>query len=599
MTVTRSNRALRGALVALALGVGACGDPPSVEVSTYVGPSHARRDPERQAAQTRQLLAALLPVAAEEAGPATDTATDTAPSVAAHPPTNAEELDGLVRALAKGPLGDLAGPAGRIAAAGPEVWPRVAELVAADLPSPKGEYVSLLAAIGGDVPNRYGHFARRWKKAHGHDVKLSEDWLADLLALPRAKVSSALHDVYRDAILRAALFRAAASAARDPDLAPAVVSTLLDAAFAHDGVFRDEIARAIESIGDAAVPQLIASSIVPPHDKRHDLDTWVMRPRFAESMLDRMDRLHPTRAIEAATRDPELLSRVIAAYGFALRGEAVKEVLRFVDAPGREVRAAARVAWLSYVAGPAPKTRSRTIKLLGGGTGHAQAYLSYRERARLAILAELTAHAPDLLEPPCEERREDGSIDTQCQAQPLRLTLALFDRLDRARDAADAEALAAALASTDEDDGVRRIDALLAADGTIPEPAKVAAFLERVARRAVGDGRIARAAQLFRKAAMVVADRDPALGRRLRVQALLAEASVDGLAPEGRAMLLRTAATLQPDDERIRGALGAIETVGRPGDGELPLAWGAALVALMLSCLSVLGRRLRAAWATP
>lgn len=597
MTPTsRLARRTRRALLLVAIGLGACGDAPSVEVSTFVGPAHARKDPERQAAHTREVLAALLP-----APKATEPATPTAPEIAAHPPTNAEELDGLARAIAKGSLSDLAGPAGRIAAAGPEVWPRVAELLSADLGSPKGDYVSLLRAIGGDVPNRYGHFALHWKKAHGHDVKLSEDWLSDLLALPRAKVSSALHDVYRDTILRAALFRAAAAAARDPDLAPHVVSALLDAAFANDGLFRDEVARAIDSIGDAAIPQLVASSIVPPHDKRHDLDTWVMRPRFAEAMLDRMDRLHPSRALEAASRDPELLSQVLAAYGYALRGEAAQEVLRFADAPTPEVRAAARVAWLSYVAGPAPKTRSRRIKLLGGATAHAQAFLSYRERARLAILAELTAHAPELLEPPCEERREDGSIDAACEAQPLRLTLAYFDRLDRRRTARQADALAAALASEDLDAGVRQIDHLLAADGTIAEPVKVAAFLERVAVSAAAEHRLARAAQLFRKAAMLSAREDAELSSRLRVQALLAEASVEGLGADGRAMLLRTAADLDPQDERIERALASIRPAGASAKAtaDPPLLWGAALVALALTCLSVIGRRIRAAWASP
>jgi hypothetical protein len=590
------SRRLRGALLLGAVAFFGCGETPSVEVSTFVGPSHARRDPELKAKAAREILTALLP-----AQPADAPAVDEAPEIAVHPPTNTRELDGLVGAIETGSLSDLQGPAGRIAAAGPEVWPRIAELLSADLAGPKGDYVSILRAIGGDVPNRYGHFALRWKKAHGHDVKLSDDWFRDLLALPRAKVSSGLREVYRDAILRTALFRAAASAAQDPDLASDVVSALLDAAFVHDGLFRDEIARAIESIGDPAIPQLVASSIVPPHDKRHDLVTWVMRPRFAEAMLDRMDRLHPSRAVESASRDPELLARVLSAYGVALRGEAAQEVLRYVDAPAPGVRAAARVAWLSYVAGPAPKGNSRTVKLLGGGTAHRQAFLTYRERARLAIMAELSGRAPELLEAPCEERRENGSIDLACEAQPLRLTLAYFERLDRARAAAQAEALEDALASSDADEGVRKIDQLLAGDGEIGEPARVAAFLEQVGRSAVAEGRLARAAQLFRKAAMLCVRHDAEMSRRLRVQALLAEASVEGLGEDGRAMLLRTAAALEPEDTRIQRALAAIQPAraSTKAASDPPLLFGAALVALALVCLSVIGRRLRAASASP
>lgn len=583
--------ALRRPLVLAALLVASgCSDTPTVDVSTYVGPSHARKDPERQAAQTREVLAALLP-APEAAAPEVE-----APTITVHAPRDAEQLEGLVAAMRTGSIADLGGPARRIAAAGPEVWPGVRALLAAERPAPKGDYRSLLRAIGGDVPNRYGHFALHWKKAHGHKVKLSEDWFQDLLALPRSKVSSGLRDVYRDTILHAALLRAAVGAAADPALAPDVVSTLLDAAFRDDGLFRDEVARAIESIGDPAIPHLVAAAVVPRHARRHDLEAWVMRPQFAEAMLDRMDRLHPSRAIEAVGSDPQLLSQVLAAYGVALRSEAATEILARVDAPTPKVRSAARVAWLSYVAGPAPGISSRTIKLLGGGTGHAQAFLSYRERARLALLGQLAASAPDLLEPPCDERRENGSIDAHCQSQPLRLTLAYFQRLDDARSAARARALEAALGAEDPDEGVRRIDRLLAQENAITQPDRVAAFLERVGREALAAGRPARAAQLLRKAAVLSAPRDATLAERLHVQALLAEASVEGLGADGRAMLLRTAAELDPDDDQIQQALAAVrrERAIRPSSGP-NLAWGIGLVALALSCLSMIGGGVRRA----
>lgn len=552
------SRARRG-LMALGLVAAGCGAPsPTVEISTYVGPAHARADAharlEHAATVARTLLAELSP---PERGPAS-TPGQLVRDDPVHPPTDAEELASLVRALRTAPLDELDGPARRLAAAGPAVWPQVRQALVAERKAPKGDYRSLLAAIGGDVPNRYGHFALSWKKAHGHAVKLSQDWFSDLLTLPTGRISRGLMAVYRDCVIETALLRAAASiGAQDSARTGEVVATLLDVAYLHQGTFRDEVGRALSGVGDEAIPYLLIESMPPPGRRKKDRreDIPALRADYARLQLDKMDRLHPQRATAAVREDPRLLARVLHAYGTVRPGEAASVLLDFVDAEDPTVRAAARAAFVAFVDGPPPPAHGRTIRLLGGGTGRALSRLSYRQRAGLAIRERMAAEIPDRLEPECEEQREDGSIDRACEAQPQRLTEVYFAWLADRRAQADQQALAEALAEAEVDRRVDRLDRLLAGNPTLTLGDRLVPVYREAAEAATARGDAARAGQLLRKAARLAEPREPETGQALRVRALLAEASVPQLSPEGRRMLLTSARSLAPHDPRIDAAM--------------------------------------------
>src|SRR5690606_30005518 len=101
-----------------------------------------------------------------------------APATEAQPiaaPRTGAELDALITGLRGAPHRDLAPLAAAVAATPPALWPEVRALLLAPRSARKADYKALLAVIGGDVPNRYGHFELAWKQAHGHTVRLSED----------------------------------------------------------------------------------------------------------------------------------------------------------------------------------------------------------------------------------------------------------------------------------------------------------------------------------------------------------------------------------------------------------------------------------------
>ena len=583
----------------LALG---CREPePDVQVQTYVGPSYARHDEEQRQAYTVEVARAVWSDYMPKST-ATSAAEPEVPTVApVDVPSTAEQFEQLVTALRKAPLDELDGPARRLAASSPALWPQIREALLAERKSPKGDYRSMLDAIGGDVPNRYGHFARAWKKAHGHAVKLSTDWFEDLLVLPSGRISRGIRPVYRDLVLQTALLRAASSiGATDTTLTGDVVATLLDAAYMMDGTFRDEVGRTIANVGDEAVPHLIIESI-SPSDRRRDQETVpVRRARYAEVQLDKMDRLHPSRTTEAIRDDPRLLALTLNAYGTRRPGEAASVLLEFADASDRSVRTAARASFAAMVTGPPPAVARRTVRLLGGGTANRQSHLTYRHRASIAIRERLEADAPDLLEPACEIKREDGSIDTQCESQPDRLSVAYFAWLDARREAADQKALAMALAEPDVRARASRLDGLLVSNPELSLGDQLVPVYVEAAEAAEADEDLARAGQLLRKAARLAEREDPDYGKALRVRALLAEASVPALTPEGQSMLLASAAVLAPQDPRVNEALTAldehgVERAGTPEQRWMPIAG----VAFGLWCLGALGAWWRRRRTTP
>ena len=561
----------------------ACSGPPAeVVIDTRVGEAQARSQREEALRQ----LSALRDVAIEwwqtrderraaAAGAKHDAPPDPtlAPNYEAEPPRDASAFAAQVRAIREGPIDEVATPLHNLAQAGPQVWPEIRELLVAERERPKREYKQVLAVIGGDVPNRYGHFALHWKKAHGYDVRLSEDWFGDLLALAPARISKLLRPVYRDALLTCALARAATHvAAQEPELTGEVVASLLDAAYVHGGTFRDEIGRSIDALGDPAIPHLLRESI-PPEEAEEGTDEE-RRAAYASYCLDRMDRLHPTRAVEAVAGDRRLLADVLAAYGEVRDGEAAPLLLDWIDADAPGVRRAARGAFEQYVTGPLPKVRRKSIRLLGGRTSTQRAELSYREHARLAIRARIEADEPELLEPECELFESGGIVNAECERQPERLSRAYLALLDERRAARRDALIARALSHSDRVEGAAMLDTLLTGGGEEVEPNLLAPFYVEVAAEAEAEDP-ARAAQLLRKSAMLLAEHDEVRSRELTVDALVLESEIEGVDLRGREMLLASAPELDPASEAVSAAMGRLADDRLAGGAKLRegLAW--------------------------
>ncbi len=581
-----NHRALPWILVMATL---ACTPSLEVEVDTAIG-SRARRDDPAARAQDVSVMARALFGRDEATGEAE------LPALAGpvHPPRAVEELDDLVVAIRKGALDEIGGPAHRLQHAEASLWPQLRALLLAPRRAPKGDYRSTLAAIGGDVPNRYGHFDLAWKKAHGFATKLSEDWFEDLLVMPRSKLSPSLVPVYRDCVLTTALLQAASEIGKNPGYSEDVVNVLLEAAYVHEGTFRDEVGRAVARIGDEAVPWLLRRAI-PPQGRDPEA---AQRAAYAQALLDRMDRWIPERAEAALRAEPRRLAAALTAWGEARDGHAAPVMLAHVDSKIPSVRAAARAAFVALVEGPPPKSVSRRVRLLGGGTGHAQAYLNYRQLAALAVRDAIVRLDPQLLEAPCDLTLDPRGrpLDPTCEQQPARHAEAYFAALDTARASDTRRSIALALAAVDRDARVAALDRLLAERPELGDaPVLVEAYREAAAA-ALQDGDAAKTAALSRKASVLVRSRDPELADTLQVQALLAEATLPALPEAGREMLLRTAAGLRPDDPHVDGALAGLARA-QPSAPELSrprIGLGVALVGLAFACLVALrglGRR--------
>jgi hypothetical protein len=554
--------------VLLLAGVISCSGPPAeVVIDTHVGEQRAASELEQlrttmttlaevgeqwwMLRDQRRALAANEPSAQPQAVEVF--------SYTPEPPLERSAFTAQVAALREGPIDEVGMITRNLAEAGPLLWPDIAALLLAEREHPKRAYTQVLAVIGGDVPNRYGHFDLHWKQAHGYDVRVSNDWFEDLLGVAPGRIMGPLRPVYRESLLTVALLRAASNIARaEPRRVGEIVPVLLDAAYVHDGTFRDEIGRAVDAIGDDAIPHLLRESVPP--DGAEDGSIPERRAAYATHCLDRMDRLHPSSALEAVADDRMLLADVLDAYALVREGEAAPLILAWVDADAPGVRQAARKAFEAYVLGPTPQIRRKAIRLFNGETSTQRASLSYREHARLAIRAKLESVAPHLLEsePECELWLPGGLVEPNCERQPERLYHAYIELLDAGRRTRRDALVADALASDDGVAGAALLDTLLT-DGSNPvEPDLIAPFYAEVATTLEVNGETARAAALLRKSAMLLADADPMRAQELTVDALLLEAQQDGIDDRGRQMLLATAATLD-DGPEVRAAMGQFE----------------------------------------
>lgn len=614
----------------LATALAACSPEPQVEVLTRSGPETEQA---RAWADSFELWAARLaslgereldaqvadlppedvaapaparrrkrPPKAEAPGPEEQVVPDMpeAPGLEAQPvapPRSSAELADLVAALQSAPHRDLPPLARALAGAPAELWPELRPLLLAPRKARKADYKAFLAQIGGDVPNRYGHFELAWKRAHGYTVRLSEDWFEDLLALPSSKVSKIFRGIHRDAVLTAALLRAASSIGADPARTEDVVDALLAAAYVHEGTFRDEVGRALRRLGDPAVPTLLLRSVRPalPADEKKAQEVKdslaYKTAEYAGYQVDRMDRSHPRKALAAVRDEPRRLAELLAAYGVVRPGDAAAPILDHVDSPIPRVREAARAAFLAYVTGPAPRAERKVVRLLGGGTSEAPALPTYRDMARVAILGRLADERSALHEPDCRSARKDSPADPTCEQQPERLARAYFAGLDDQRREREHAQIAAALAEPDCAAAIAMLDVLLADDPALSARAELVPTYEAAAAEAGEAGDLATSARLYRKSAALLVDSDPARADELRARALLAEAEL-AATPEGRGMLLATAQTLVPDDPELQARLA--ESAERPAtaaEAALPvnLAQRTGMAAGALALLFALG----------
>lgn len=167
------------------------------------------------------------------------------------------------------------------------------------------------------------------------------------------------------------------------------VNAIFEFAFQHEGVFRDECGRAIRSMDSVALPILIRRMHLQGKGtgKQNRWSLW---------QLDRMDRARPAKALATAP-DDRVRAEILHAYGEVRSIDAVDAVLAHVDSPSRQVRRAARWAWMQYVAGPLPPAPPLRKRKLPGGKEESEAkqdYLSARELATLSLERELAALAP-------------------------------------------------------------------------------------------------------------------------------------------------------------------------------------------------------------
>jgi hypothetical protein len=137
---------------------------------------------------------------------------------------------------------------------------------------------------------------------------------------------------------------------------------------------------------------------------------------------------------------------------------------------------------------------------------------------------------------------------------PMRLASAYFARLAIDRRAREQQQVDDALAQPDRATTVAQLDAILADNPELAMRDQVVPTYEAAAEDAEVAGDPARAAGLLRKSAALLAAVDPSRADRLRLRALLLEAEIEGVSPQGRAMLLATAADQAPGNAAVIAA---------------------------------------------
>lgn len=119
------------------------------------------------------------------------------------------------------------------------------------------------------------------------------------------------------------------------------------------GGFRPEIAKLVRQIGDRAVPALIESR----REALPEVRSWGL------ALLESMGRRTPADAVR--TKDDDLLTDILRAYGLVGDLEALPAILSFANSDRAQVRAAARDATLAYGQDGVWRLREAYAVLLG------------------------------------------------------------------------------------------------------------------------------------------------------------------------------------------------------------------------------------------
>jgi tetratricopeptide (TPR) repeat protein len=326
-----------------------------------------------------------------------------------------------------------------------------------------------------------------------HDPEQVE-WLTalndlDLEGNPELRTLPDRVTVRAEALEAVALLRALAATGQAE-----ATNAIFEFAFQLEGVFRDECGRALRSMGSVALPTLIRRMHLQGKGTGK-------QNRWALWQLDRMDRARPAKALATAP-DDRVRAEMLHAYGEVRSIDAVDAVLAHVDSASRQVRRAARWAWMQYVAGPLPPAPPLRKRKLPGGKEESEAkqdYLSARELATLSLERELAALEPGSDGAPVpglatiKERKPDEPIRPE---RALQLTQVLFAYYDTRHAAVWEEQLRAARAQQEAGDlegAVRGYQQILLYDPFHERRGEMAeAFLTLGERRfAAGDHRAA------------------------------------------------------------------------------------------------------------
>jgi len=424
-------------------------------------------------------------------------------------------LAGAARADAPGDLvaklapGSSAAPAKELAEAKQPVEQLGAEL---DLLAKSGDPKKLAETLTA-VQRASG--ARYWQKDF--------DLAAALVALPPDGIDP---EAYRTLLGTACILQALA---RDGSVD--AVSRLVRVAADHGGIFRWEVRRRLEALGDAAIAPLILARLDP-----------AVRG-FSWGTLDAIGKKIPGDAVQA--KDPANLCAVLAAYGRVKDMDALGAVMSFVSSERDDVRAASRNAVLAYGELARPK------------------------------LVETYVNVAGALSPPKEWSAE-------------RIARAIFDAYDKQRtadvDALLEEGLAKSVAG-DDAAAVAAFDKVLARMPFHPRRALMAPAYARRARALEATDRAA-ARVAFEKAL----DLDPSGTHAAEARAELAVMDGDDLEARGIASRepYERALALDPGNVAARAALDRIDAAAHASESRsrkwtwAALCAGAFLVLLIL-----------------
>ncbi len=178
-------------------------------------------------------------------------------------------------------------------------------------------------------------------------VKLSEgEDLCD--ALLKSRGAGAPDAGAKTALTTAALIRALAHAGTTPS-----VRQLVKIAGDANGAYRPELLRQTRALGDKAVPALIEARKDASSDVRH----------FAFNQLEAMGKRIPGDAVQ--TKDNQVLTDVLHAYGTIHDLDAVPVILSFVNSDRVQVRNAARDAVTAFGQDAVWKLREGYANLTG------------------------------------------------------------------------------------------------------------------------------------------------------------------------------------------------------------------------------------------